>query len=172
MKQFEIFCFHTRNFITKKQLFLFPFFFPHRKSANTDKRLNEPGERRQQWEGTFCQYQERICRCAEWSNEQQKDCCPQKDCFFFKGSSPRLFFCSYYEIQSRSSSFQMTDIASWPGLQGLVWMTLSTSHFGQGLTSSTSVAMKSIEHCFLPTGLTSLYFPKEGQGVAANVHFY
>lgn len=73
---------------------------------------------------------------------------------------PSLFLLSYHKTQSMSSVFQITDVVSQPGPQGLVLMTLSTSQFGQGLTSSTLVAANGTEHCLIATGLTSLYFPK------------
>lgn len=38
-------------------------------------------EKAGQREGTFCQDRERGRRCAEWPNEQQKDCCLQDDRF-------------------------------------------------------------------------------------------
>ena len=72
---------------------------------------------------------------------------------------PSLLFHSYHETQSTNSVLQMTDVASRPGLQGLVCMTLSASQLGQGLTSSASVAVNSTEHCCFATGLTSFYFP-------------
>lgn len=159
MRQFEIFCFHTRNFIKKKQLFLFSFlFFFSLGRAQIQLKDLMSQEKTQQREGVFCQDQERGRRCAEWPNEQQKDCCLRED-RFSRAILPSLFFRSYHETQFMSSVFQMTDTASQPSLQGLVLMTLSTSQFGQGLTSSTLVAVNSTEHCCFATGMTSLYFP-------------
>lgn len=167
MRQFEIFCFHTRNFIKKKQLFLFSFFSLGRAQIQLKELMSQ--EKTWQTEGTFCQDQERGRKCAEWPHEQQKDCCLQEDHSLME-ILPSLFFHSYCETQSMSSVVQTTDVASEPALQGLVLMTLSASQFGQGLTSSTSVAANSMEHCLFAMGLTSLYFPN--QRLAVNLHFY
>lgn len=87
-------------------------------------------EKTQQREGMFCQDQKRGCSCAEWPNEQQKDYCIQEDCFF-KGNIAKSVLHSYHKTQSMSTVFPVTDVASWPGLQGLVLMRLSTSQFGR-----------------------------------------
>lgn len=161
MRQFEIFCFHTQNFIKKKELYLFFFFFI-RMSANPVERLDESGENSAERRNVLSRSGERtqMCRMAQWAAERLLS---SGRSLFTREILPSLFFRSYHETQSMSSVFQMTDVAFQPGLQGLVLMTLSTSQLGQGLTSSTSVAVNSTEHCFFATGLTSLYFPTQGQ---------
>lgn len=160
MKQFEIFWSHTRNFIKKKQLFLFSFFFfiPIRKSSNTAERLDESrensAERRDVLSGSGERTQ--MCRMAQWAAERLLSAgtslFPGKYCqissFLPQDTAHRLSL-SADSLLGRPSGLGLDDTVNFS-------VDLSTS---QGLTSSTWAAEHGTEHCCSAADLTSLYFP-------------
>lgn len=118
MKQFEIFRSHTRNFIKKKQLF--PFFFSLWRAQIQLKDLLSQ-EKTQQREGRFVRIrrEDADVPMAQWEAEGLLSA----GMVLFQGNTAN----PCHKTQPTSSAFQLTDTASWPALQDLVLMTLSTS---------------------------------------------
>lgn len=159
MKQFEIFWSHTRNFIKKKQLFLFFFFFI-RKIANPAERLDESGqnsaERRDVLSGSGERTQ--MCRTAQWAAERLLSAgtslLPGKYCqvcsFLPRDTAHELSLSAdRHSLLARPSGLGLDDTVNFS-------VDFSTS---QGPTSPTWAAEHGMEHCCPATDLTLLYFP-------------
>lgn len=130
-------------------------------------------EKTWQREGTFCQDQERGRRCAEWPNEQQRDCCLQED-HFFKGNIANsvLSFLPQDTVHELSRSDDWCSLSARPsglGLDGTVNFSVWSRTDKLNLCSSEEHGARPL--CYGPD---IIIFPhiRTNQRFAANLHFY